>query len=323
MRRLALSLVVAFGLAAPVAHAADDAQAAQDTFKEAQELFDHGHPDQALDKFRAAFKATGSPNARLYVARSLREMGRLAEAYEEMRATLDEARTRADTEPRYVPTRDAAAAELSLLERRVGRVVVAVADAPSGLHVTIGGVPVPADRVGKPVAVAPGKIAVTASAPGRALAERRIDVAAGELSTVAIALEEPGAATKAAPPPPLRDAPPPVASSRPPLMGWVALGVGAAGFVTFGVAGAMANSKYSELQDLCGAKRCTDPRFADEVDKGKRYDTIANVGLIVGGVGTLAGVGILLFGGKSTQEKQTAFVQAGPRGASVQLRGAF
>ena len=60
-----------------------------------------------------------SPNARLYVARSLREMGRLDEAHDAMARTVEEATARAMREPRFEATRKAAQAQLDDLKTRV------------------------------------------------------------------------------------------------------------------------------------------------------------------------------------------------------------
>src|SRR6185295_6729818 len=58
------------------------AQKAQ--FKNAQRLFTKGDHAAALLEFKKIFEETGSPNARLYVARCLKELGRLPEAYDEL-----------------------------------------------------------------------------------------------------------------------------------------------------------------------------------------------------------------------------------------------
>ena len=76
----------------------------------------------------------------------------------------------------------------------------------------------------------------------------------------------------------------------------VLLGAGAAGFVTFAVAGIMANNRFSDVEEACGGQ-CTDPAFNDEIDGGRTMDLVANVGLGVGlGLG-VAGALMVIFGG--------------------------
>lgn len=328
-RLLALVLATALGAAAvPGVAAADDAADAAKQFATAQDLYDHGRHDEALPMFREALRATGSPNARLYVARSLRELGRLAEAYEEMSETLRDARARADTEPKYVPTRDAAASELALLERRVGRVIVAIANPPSGVTVSLNGNDLPVGRVGAPVAVMPGMISVSVEAPGREPVAREVTVSAGETKTVALALGGQKATGAPAPAPAAPDeAPRSGGGVR--TAGFVVAGLGVAGMGLFAVTGLMANSKFKTLEEECGGVRCTDPKYADTIDSGKTLDLLATIGLIAGATGIAAGGAMILFGGPSSADDESARVHKGPavgvsitpQGASV--RGAF
>ncbi|RLB62534.1 MAG: hypothetical protein DRI90_08845, partial [Deltaproteobacteria bacterium] len=95
-----------------------------EAFARGRTLWEAGDHVAAYPFFQRALEATGSPNARIYVARRLRELGRLPEAYEEMSTTWQDAMAMAKTEDRYVATRDAAAAELVMLEQQVGKVIV-------------------------------------------------------------------------------------------------------------------------------------------------------------------------------------------------------
>jgi tetratricopeptide (TPR) repeat protein len=78
---------------------------AEQRFAEAQLLFDGQKFAEALPLFEALVGETDSPNARLYVARCLRELGRLTQAYDAMRATVALATEKAKTDDRYVETR--------------------------------------------------------------------------------------------------------------------------------------------------------------------------------------------------------------------------
>lgn len=91
----------------------------------------------------------------------------LPEAYEEMSETVRVATERAATDNRYLTTRDAAAAERAAIETKIVRVLVAVADPPPGLVLTINDVAVDKSRIGETIAVAPGRVVVTAAALGK------------------------------------------------------------------------------------------------------------------------------------------------------------
>jgi hypothetical protein len=304
-------------------------------FAAAQALFEKRDFAAALPAFREVYAALGSPNAHLYLARCLRELGRLPEAYEELSATVVESAARAEKEPRFLATRDAAAAERALLEAKVARLVVAVAKPPPGVEVEVGGKPLAAARLGQPIAVAPGATTVVAKAPGRTSAREEVTIAAGALATVALSLDAATPPPVAAPPPATAAAPPP----RPPpareaplaptprrddstlrLVGFGVLAIGVGGFVTAAVTGAMANGRFSSIREECGGMRCADPAVNDRVDGGRGLDTAANVGLVIGALGVAGGAAMVWFGGPPLFGKR-ASVGVAPGGAM--LRGAF
>jgi len=307
---LALLLIAAPGRA-------DNAKAALEAFKTAQARYEARDYAAALEAAKKAVDLSGSPNARLYVGRSLRELGRLAEAHFELERTLREARDlAADKDSKYDATRDAAAAELALLDQKVGKIIVALVDAPPDTSVTLNGTRLDAKRFGKPVAVNPGDLLIRAQPPGGTVVEKSVKLAAGETQTVTLVVGENATPAKTEDEPPIVETPKdkPVASKGGGLrtVGFITAGVGVAGIVVFAVAGSMSSSKFNEVDKACGSKRCTDPRYADTIDSGKRLETIANVGLVVGGVGLLAGGAMILFGGPSTEKSGTASVDVGP-----------
>ncbi len=124
MRRLALVLALSITSLTPTALVAQgkstsaETKAAGEKFKQAQKKFEKKDYAAALELAQAALETTGSPNARLYVARCLRELGRLDEAHEEMQRTHREALEAAKKDAKYEATRDSAAAELALLDQK-------------------------------------------------------------------------------------------------------------------------------------------------------------------------------------------------------------
>ena len=343
MRARLQVLVLAAALGATVvpgaAAAADNKKSIPQQFSTAQDLHDKGRCDEALPMFRELFSATESPNARLYVARCLRNLGRLPEAYDEMSATLREATTRADSEAKYAGTRDAAATELALLERRIGKLIIAVANPPPGVEVSLDDTALPASRVGTPVAVRPGLRTVIVTAPGRDPVQREVNLSAGETKTVAVALKNEDEQGGLPPPPPAPDEPQRSGGGAR-IAGYVVAGLGVAGLGMFGVTGMMANSRFKTLEDECGGVRCTDPRYADTIDQGKTLDLLANIGLIAGASALTIGTAMIIFGGPSdaddsapedgrapkprrTAGTTAAGVSITPQGASARLAITF
>ncbi len=287
---LSLLLILAAVAVAPRA-AAQPADPTVQRYSAAKKHYDAGAYAEAYEEFRALAADIGSPNAELYVARCLRALGRLPEAYEAMASALRSASARAAAEPRYVETRDAAAAQLAELEPLVGKLVVAVAEPPPDLVVEVGGTPIPAKRIGVPLAAAVGEAVVRVRAAGKQDIERRVTIRGGEVTTVTVALSPiaPPAAPRPVPPPPSKLGPLRVT-------GIASLVVGAAGMVTFAVAGTMANQRYATLSTAC-SPGCSPA----DVDSGKKLDLGANVGLGVGIAGLVAGAGLVVFGRPATQ----------------------
>jgi hypothetical protein len=281
-----------------------------------------------LPLFRSALEVSDSPNARLYVARCLRSLGRLVEAYEEMSATAREATRRAETEDKYVSTRDASAAELALLEPKVGKLVIAFDDASSGNRVTIDGAAIAPERLGSPIPLMPGKVVVEATSPAGTVVRREVTVSGGKTASVALTFS--GAATS--PPPETPEAPPappdvPESSGIGTVraLGIVTAGVGVVGLVVFGITGSMANDRFATLERECGGVQCSDLKYGDVVDEGQTLDLVANIGLIGGAVLLVTGGAMILFGGPGEPSEPSAAVSAafGPRGGALELRGTF
>lgn len=318
----AVAVAIVFSLSAGSAFAQVDAKA---EFNDAQKLFDAGRQADALPHFRKAFAASNSPNARLMIARCLVALGKTAEAYEEMATTTREAAARADTDPKYARTRDAAAAEMAVLERRIGKLVVALAEPGAGATVTLDGAPLAAERLGVPVAVQPGTLTIEARHAGDAPVRREITIGAGETKTVAIAFTSAPAVAAAPVTTTPKIAPPiqaPTHGGGVRIAGFFVAGLGVAGMGAFAGAGLAAKSKFSSVETACGGVRCTDPKYGSVIDSGKTLQTVANVGLGVGIAGLVGGALMIALGGAS-KEPLPASVEVGPTGIRLRYQGTF
>lgn len=322
LSRVALAALISLA-ALPVSTARADTTptaAQRKAFGEAQALFDGGDFAAALPLFEALAAETSSPNAQLYVARCLRELGRTTEAYDRMLATVRDATAKAQADSKYDATRNAAAGELALLEARVAHVILAIADAPEGVDLRLDGAPVDAARMGSAMTVLPGKHRIELSGPDLEPVLREIELAGGESKTVTLLAKR---AAERGPSTPGTPAPAPRSSGgglR--VLGFVAAGLGGASLVGFGVTGAMSNGKFATLEEECGGARCTDPGYADVVDDGKTFETIANVTLVTGIVLVASSIPLIAFGGPD-EESTSAFLSPTVGGATFSLQQRF
>ena len=331
---LALLLCVSMPLEALAAGEASTA------FEEARELYDAKRFDEALPKFEVALEDSRSPNARFYVARCLRELGRLAEAHRQMQLTVRDARDKARDDEYYAQTRDAAAAELALLDDRVGKLVVVLDDDMSGATVRVVGRELASDEIGVPVAVLPGDVVVEATTADGTSQRRVMTIEASATKTITFSQPQGG-------PTPSGASTSGVSSSGGAsetgegddgdaddgagfgVVRGIGIGVaavGVAGLVMFGVFNAQADSKLETLETECGGTRCTDPAYADVIDDGKRAETFATASLVVGIAAALGGTAMIIFGGPGDEADGVAMVPVlvpAPGGGVVGVVGRF
>lgn len=289
-----------------------ETSAAAELYASALAKFDGLDYAGALPLFQQALAASDSPNAALYVARCLRELGRAPEAYEAMRHAVKLSSARARDEPRFTGTRDAAIAELAELEQYVGRIYVSLTDPPAGAVVSLGGRVVPISELEVleldgsrratggaetilPFAVEPGAVRVSVTAAGLAPFERDIDVRPGPPKRLVVpVLGELTGDAPVTPPPPALDASGDTDADGDAqrVMGLIVGGVGVAGLAVGGVAGAMALGKSAEGDEACEGTACTQQGL-DLHDEANTLANVSNVGFIAGAA--LVAVGAVVF----------------------------
>lgn len=274
----------------------DPGQKAMAAFVEGQKLYDAGSYSEALDKFREVDELLKSPNARLYMGRCLRELGRLPEAFEVMTEAVAAANEKAKSDPSYLRTRDAAAAEREAIVPRIGRITVAADSPPEGLQIQVGTRTLRSAEIGREIGVDAGDLVVDATAPGYQPFHRELTIDAGRQQSIAVVLRREGeagdggggdgAGTQSTA---VRDA------------GFGILALGVVGMGVFAVTGSMSNSKYATLEEECATPPCTDPKYVDVIDEGKTLDVVANVGLGVGLAGIVVGALMVGLGWPSSE----------------------
>jgi len=291
-------------------------------------LFEKGKFDEAIARFRASHDSVADPKASLMIADALRNTGDLLTARAEYQRARAEAEEAIGTDEKYRSTLSKVREKMDELEGVLGRLSITVFHAPEGTEVTVDGELVPVTKLGEPVYVAPGSVTVEATAPDGTIARRVVSVNAGQSAGVelpfsrrelpqALASNEPEARRE-------EPAAPSSGDGRDHTLAFVAGGVGIAGIATFAVFGALANSKLDELETSCPGGHCT-PDYDDDITAGKRFQTIANVGLGVGIAGAVTSVALFVFGGGSDVDapKQSATARVGIGIGSIEVRGSF
>src|SRR6185503_10233169 len=93
---LVCSTALAFAGGIPVDQASNAQwKAAQKTFRVGDELYDGKRFSEALTAYRASYEIVASPNSRLMIARCMRELGRLSDAYTEFEGAVADAQAAA------------------------------------------------------------------------------------------------------------------------------------------------------------------------------------------------------------------------------------
>jgi hypothetical protein len=360
---LALSLGVIDAAAAPKERAGTSAKAqsaksvegAQKVYLQGAAHYKAGRLLEALAAFRASYDMVASPNSHIMIARTLRDRGDLAQAYVEYDRVVSEADEAIKRDAKYQPTADAARAERGKLREKLTMVIVRVSNPPDDLHVMVGERPIDRADWGTPVPVVAGALVALGVAAGRPDQRQELSGPAGEELVVSFDYSTPPPApapVEPSPPPkqpanedlkpahvapndavpdiprqPPRPAPPPADRT----WAYVALGAGGAGLVTFVTFGALNQSVYSDLKDACPNMHCPVDR-QDDIDKGRRYQVLANVGLGLAVVGGAVGTFLLLNGESSPSSPvdeasrrphHVALTDFAVGPQSIQVRGSF
>jgi hypothetical protein len=301
---------------------------AEKKFAEGKKLFEKGKFDQAVERFRASHDSVADAKASLMLATALRNTGDLLTARAEYQRARAEAEDAVRTDEKYRSTLTKVRESMDELDGVLGRLSIQLVHAPAGTEVMVDGDRVPLAKLAEPVFVAPGSVTVEATAPDGTVARRVASVNAGQSATVELPFphhEAPAELPDKEPAAPREEAqaPPPSGGRKDHTLAFVAGGVGIAGIATFAVFGVLANSKFDQLESDCPGGHCT-PDHDSDIAAGKRFQTVANVGLGIGIAGVVTSAALFVFGGGSDPEApKSASARVGIGFGSVELRGSF
>lgn len=266
-------------------------------FAEGNAHYQARHYAEALTAFERSNQIIASPNADLMIARSLRELGRKADAATAFERAEKNARRRISAgEAKYAQTAEAARSEGDKVKSGLGSIAIHVAK-PGGALVTVDGKEVTLENGDATLFHEPGGAVVIVRDANGSKQRQAISVIAGSSARLDFAGESTSAPT---PPPPVVGPPPPGGDTPPKpadtkgtkwtvpaaiVSGGVAL-VGLGVFTGFGLS---SKSTFDDLSRRCGPGSCGEADRAD-ADSGQRAQTIANVGLVVGAVASVAAI---------------------------------
>jgi hypothetical protein len=299
-------------------------ETAQKVYVEGVDHYKAGRLLEALAAFRASYDMVPSPNSHLMIARTLREHGELIAAYWEFGKVVLEADAAAARDAKYEPASQASRAERAKLRARLTMLTIFVKSPPEDLRIVVGDKPIEKDNWGRPVPILPGALVAHATAAGRAEQHQELAAVPGgdlvvtfdftETSSPApiLARGPAEAVIDSGPFPPGNGVPDiPRQPSRPPppardhTWTYVSFAAGGAGLATFVVFGAINQSTFNSLHEQCPTGRCS-PALSNDVDKGRREQTIANIGFGVALVGATVGSILLVTGASDAKPEEVA-----------------
>lgn len=127
------------------------------------------------------------------------------------------------------------------------------------------------------------------------------DAAVSAASIAAAGAARSSAASSAAPPPLSKDDGDALKTA-----GYIAGGVGIAGFILFAIAGIGAKNAHDRLDEDCNAGPCTDASHESDIADGKLLQTAANIGLAAGLTGLGLGATLIVLGSHSASDAMPA-----------------
>ncbi|HEY3595502.1 MAG TPA: PEGA domain-containing protein [Polyangiaceae bacterium] len=303
----ALLTTVLFSQAAWAEPTAADRATARTLAQEGQDALEAKKYSISVDRFSRAESLVHAPTLLLGLARAQLGLGNLVESQESYNRIIREGVS--PNSPRsWSKALADASKEVQSLAPRIPWVTITV-NGPTTPDVTVDANTVPAASLGVRRAVNPGEHSVKAMGEGYLPSTKTITLAEGQTLSVTLDLEK----APAPPPAPMVEAtPPPVAPEPPKSTGsgrktaaFLAYGVGAAGLITGGIAGALAIQKHSQLgKDGCTAGSCpfgaTSP-----LNSYHSVALVSDIGFAVAGVGLVTGTILLLTAPRSSTSSQT------------------
>lgn len=287
--------------------------------------FERGDFAAAADRFDRAYQLHPVPTLALWSGRSLARTGKLVAASERW---LDASRMNISggMEEAQLAAQREAVEERNRLLPRIPSLQIDLADAaPAEGHLTIDGLEIPLAALGSALPIDPGEHRVVMRWPDRS-ASASVHLVEGDEQSVVLRPDSPAVEASPelvriqpiAPPPP----PPRGTNSIHRTVGWLAVGVGAAGLATWATAGLVAVGKRRTLLEHCPNGDCP-PTYHDDLDNYRTLRSVSTVGFIAGIAGLGVGTVLVLTAPQSTQEMHALRWRASVALNGVTLTGEY
>lgn len=330
-RAVVFAWVVGLAASAAAAQPRDDDARRRQLILQAGTLRDRGDHEGALERLQQAAARRMSPSLRLFIAQEERSLGRHLDGLRDARlcAVEFEADPSLSHRDEFLAS---CRAIVDDLEARVGRLTVRVPAELRAVTVTVGDDPLPREAWNTPRELLPGRVVVTARAPGRSAFTREVTVSAGASVTVRVELPSPEGGRLAFENP-LRASPDRPASRGGSGAGpWALVGVGGASLVASVVFYSLQAQSLDARDALCRgptgncvvSSQSAAVEASTQQDRASSYNTIANITL---GVGVACAVGGVVWWavGASGSSSRRASITVAPTGdgAVLGLRGAM
>ena len=261
------------------------------------ELFKNGDYAAALAEFTRAGELVSAPTLILRQAECLEKLGRLVEAAETFRKVAEFTLQDDATEPFQLAV-TAAKERLVAVEARIARLEIIVqAENPGAAFVTLNDQPLSVTQRQKALELNPGRYSVKAVADSHSAFEEVI-LEPGTHKQVTLNLLPAASVAPRSNSSPAHDAHASAARGGTSLeysLGWVSLGIGAAGILT----GAVTGIEVLHLKHELDRKGCVDTvcgsQQRQDVQTYNSLRLVSTTGFVVGGVGLAVGGALLYF----------------------------
>lgn len=270
---------------------ATDIESARRLYNQGTELRDKGDLKGALEKLKAAHALGNTPITGVELCKTHAALGQPVEA-REVCLGVGRIPPLAGETSHSVDARNEAARIAEDMRAKIAIVRLHITGVPQGRQpiVIVDGATVPLAALGEGRALDPGKHDVSARIGNGPETRSQVDLAPGESKDITLPVTAPPEEATPAPlPPPGYEPqrPPPKAHSN---------GLATAGFIVGGIgvgigtiAGIVALSDKSSLDNTCTNKQCGVPDH-DALDTAKKWGNVSTAFFIIGGVGLATGL---------------------------------
>lgn len=264
---------------------------------EALDLFKAGDYAAALDHFESADRLVPAATLKLHAARCLDKLGRMREAADRYRDTIAVELKPWSPKVHFSAREDAARELAKLLEEMPTLTITVVGQGATEAVVTLDGKVLANATLGEAQRFSPGNYGLSAKS-GDIVARQDVVLARGDRKKIELVLERELAAV--------------VDDDRGTtvVVGYAALGLGAAGLIAGGIAGGIVLSNEAGLDARCPDRRCP-PSAHSDAESFERARIASSAGLIAGGAFAAAGATLVLFDAFATPAPPSAELPSG------------